>query len=288
MEKIKNWLIKPYPFPSSNKSKILISLAFGKFVFIFLIIFKPFNLDVLGDKVLYYTFIYGIITFTTMLLHLLILPKFFTLIFNPNKWTIYKMIVFVVIIMLAIGIVNWYFSVFYSKLLNNNNYPLLFFIYKVFLVGIFPILFYVFLTELITSKNNIKVASIISESKSNLNLDDNENEIKLTGSNKKDSLNLKQEALLYISSEKNYASIFHTLNGKIKETLLRVSLNNLETQLEGYNNIVRCHKSYIVNTTKVEKIKGNARSLLLIIPNIEVPIPVSRNFPKELLFTLIK
>jgi len=67
--------------------------------------------------------------------------------------------------------------------------------------------------------------------------------------------------------------------------LLKTFLNKKTTKKQ---NIVRCHKSYIVNAKKVNKIHGNARGYFLNIKNIDFSIPVSRNFPKELLFTLIE
>ena len=47
LSNLKKWLLKPYPFPNSVKSKLLISFGIGNFVFLFLLIFKPFDLYLL-------------------------------------------------------------------------------------------------------------------------------------------------------------------------------------------------------------------------------------------------
>ena len=46
--------------------------------------------------------------------------------------------------------------------------------------------------------------------------------------------------------------------------------------------IIRCHKSYFVNLSKVKTTSGNARALYLHINELDFQIPVSRNFSKEI------
>ncbi len=55
-QQTKDWLKNPYPFPVTGKEKVLIS--FGKFVFLFLLLFKPFDFAQLADKSLYYEISY--------------------------------------------------------------------------------------------------------------------------------------------------------------------------------------------------------------------------------------
>lgn len=289
LKKITKWLLKPYPFPITIRQKALISLGFGKFVFLFLIIFRPFNFDDLQEKKLYYALIYGIITMSIMLMNLIVLPLIFKTFFNPNKWTIYKMLLFVLETIIFIGIVNTLFSHQSNKIFIEKEYYFMFFITNTFSVGVFPLLFYVYITERLSNNKRKSVANNISKiQKINSKIiDTNDEEITIKGENKLEELKLLLSNLLYISCEKNYASIFYLENGSTKETLLRTSLNKIESQLSNYQSIIRCHKSYIINTNKVVEIKGNARSYLLKIPKLDFLIPVSRSFPKEMLFTLV-
>lgn len=281
---IKNWLLKPYPFPSSLKDKILTSLGFGNFVFLFLILFKPFNFSQLENNTVYFALIYGLITLSIILFNLLIIPK----IFNLNNWNIYKMLLFLIEVIIFIGVANTIFSRQVNEFFTKKEYDYLFFIVNTFLIGIFPIFIYIYISEKIASKKHQILAQKIATIHNTQPKTVNDVEVILNGENKNEQLPILLEKILYISYEKNYVSVFYLHNEHVKETLLRTSLNKIENQLSSYKSIVRCHKSYIVNTSNVITIKGNARSYLLQIKNIDLLIPVSRSFPKELLFTLVK
>lgn len=288
-EKIKKWFLKPYPFPTTIKSKILISLSFGSFVFLFLYMFKPFGFEDLKDEMFMYAIIYGLITMSVMLVCFIIFPVILKNIFDPNKWNVYKMILFVLGLVLFISIANTLFSHYSNLLFIETNRDFLWFIGNTFLVGIFPIMIYVFMSERIIAKKYQLVAeSILEDKKLSPNIiEKSDTLITLYGDNKKEELELLLNNMLYISFDKNYASIYFLNNGVIKETLLRISLNKIENQLTNFKYIVRCHKSYIVNTKQVEDISGNARGYLLKIANTSKLIPVSRSFPKDLLNTLV-
>lgn len=47
---IKNWLLKPYPFPISIKEKLFISFGFGIFVVLFLNLLTPFGFNLLDNQ----------------------------------------------------------------------------------------------------------------------------------------------------------------------------------------------------------------------------------------------
>ena len=296
MQELKKWLLKPYPFPTTTKAKMLISLGFGKFVFLFLLLFQPFGFESFGNQDLYFSFLFGMITASVMALNLLIFPLLFTKYFDPRKWVIYKMIGFVLVIIVMIALANWSFS-FYTMVGEDVVYHNLAFFLKVtVLIGIFPLFIYLYISERVKNKQHKMVAGAISEVQKLktriVTTEPESKQISLLGENKKEVFIFSLENLLYIGFEKNYASIYYLENDIVKEQLIRTSLNKIETQLEAYKHIVRCHKSYIVNTHQVAEIQGNARSYLLKIKQIDsaqevILIPVSRSFPKELLFTLV-
>lgn len=294
---ITNWLNKPYPFPATTKAKIIISLGFGKFIFLFLLLFKPFDFTVLEGKVLYYALAYGIITVVMMLVNLFFLPLLLPKFFKSNDWVIYKMILFVVWLLLLISMTNWFFSVTTFEAHNIEAHDFSFFLLATVSVGFFPLILYLFISERVKTKQYKNIAANILEKKKERtkayeNKSIEKQFITLVGDNKKEEFKVAMHNLLFINSEKNYASIFYLEKNQVKEHLLRTTLTKIEEQTSKYKSIVRCHKSYIVNANKVMKIQGNARSFLLKIENPsdsnnDFLIPVSRNFPKELLFTLI-
>jgi DNA-binding LytR/AlgR family response regulator len=66
----------------------------------------------------------------------------------------------------------------------------------------------------------------------------------------------------------------------LRHKLIRLSLKQLEIQLENFSQIKRCHRSYLVNTQHISSIDGNARSLTIQLDNVATSIPVSRSFSK--------
>jgi len=288
MQQLKEWFKKPYPFPNFFKEKFFISLGFGKFVFIFLFLVKPLDFNRLADKSLYFAAMYGLITFVLLFLNLITLPKLFPKYFDLAKWNIGKMISFVIILILMISFANWYFSLISFKAINVDYHSLSFFLINTSITGFFPIIFYLYISERRASKKHEVMADTISNLKNGIK-SNNQEVVKVVGDNKNEYFDLYLYELVYISFEKNYSSIFYIKDGGIKEKVLRISLTKIENQLSDFQFIVRCHRSYLVNTKQVKTIIGNARSYQLVLKNTsEIRIPVSRSFPKELLFTLIQ
>ena len=96
-----------------------------------------------------------------------------------------------------------------------------------------------------------------------------------------EALILATSDFLFATSDNNYSTIFYLKEGKLERQLLRLSMKNLELQLNGSEAIVRCHRSYMVNKSKIKKFRGNARSLFLELTDCEEKIPVSRSFSRD-------
>jgi DNA-binding LytR/AlgR family response regulator len=74
----------------------------------------------------------------------------------------------------------------------------------------------------------------------------------------------------------------------MKKTLIRNTLSKIEKQLP-FDNIKKCHRSYLANLNLIEKITGNAQGYRLHFPfSTEITVPVSRSKGKELLDILEK
>ena len=94
-------------------------------------------------------------------------------------------------------------------------------------------------------------------------------------------LSIVLDDFLFAESDNNYSTVYFFKEGIIHRELLRLSLKNLANQLQDFKDIVRCHRSYLVNKSRITKITGNARSLVLKVDGYKGQIPVSRNFPKD-------
>ena len=66
-------------------------------------------------------------------------------------------------------------------------------------------------------------------------------------------------------------------NEKLKKTLLRGSLSRFEEQAH-HPDVVRCHRSFVVNLRQVASVSGNAQGYKLQLQNYPSPIPVARRY----------
>jgi DNA-binding LytR/AlgR family response regulator len=58
----------------------------------------------------------------------------------------------------------------------------------------------------------------------------------------------------------------------------------MEEALEDYPAVIRCHRTYIVNVSHIEKVHTSQQGLLLILKYVNKEIPVSRTYKKTLNF----
>jgi len=74
--------------------------------------------------------------------------------------------------------------------------------------------------------------------------------IQFRDSQGKHKMSLSEDSIFYIESQDNYVQIFYDLDGKLSSYLLRSTTQKIEEDLEG-TSIVRCRRSFLVNTTKI-------------------------------------
>ena len=291
MKSILSWLKTPYFFNPSTKFKFKISLIFGLFVFVFLYVFKPFTLSSYEVFLLEYTAIIGVFTFSGSFFMLYVPPLIFKSYFKEDSWNVGKNIFLILISIVLIGILLWFFAGSYKESKGVENISLPLFLLYSLLVGAIPTFFSVYINEKITRVKREKRAQEITSYKKEKLLEKKnklKHSITIYSENKKESISFNISDLVYVTSQGNYASFFiKNKTDSLKEDILRVTLSKIEIQLENYPGIIRCHKSYIVNTSYIEDIFGNARGYLLKSYLIPFNIPVSRSFSKQSLQSLL-
>jgi hypothetical protein len=280
MKHLLNWLSKPYYFNPSAKFKLKLSFAFGLFLFLFLYFFKPFDLTSFKGALLEYCLGMGTLDFLGTFLLLYVSPLIFKDYFNEDKWTVGRLVLLMALGLLFIGIMLWGFGEIYKEAHGFGKMSLWGFLFKTVLVGLIPLTFYVFVNEKKVREKRekvvFKVRAISEESALNKS-----REISINSDNEKEKITFKIDNLVYITSQGNYASFFLKKDNALKEKILRITLTNITEKLHDYPNIIRCHKSYIVNSNYINDINGNARGYLLKSNYISEDIPVSRKFSKE-------
>ena len=99
-------------------------------------------------------------------------------------------------------------------------------------------------------------------------------------------LTIDINALYYLESEDNYIKIHYKHNDKILSYMLRCKTSTIEKSLEG-SPMVRCHRSYIVNTGKIRFMGEEHRMHFITLDDDSIKrIPVSKSYYATLLASL--
>ena len=94
---------------------------------------------------------------------------------------------------------------------------------------------------------------------------------------------IKKEDLIYIESDENYVSICYLNKGKLSKYMLRDTMKRMEETFAA-TEIVRCHRSYMVNFEKVKVIRKDKDGLKLELEGPSVPdIPVSKTYVDDVM-----
>lgn len=101
-------------------------------------------------------------------------------------------------------------------------------------------------------------------------------------------LSVKTDSLLYIESDENYVNIYYLNKGNISRYMLRDTLKKMEELFSG-TDIIRCHRSYIVNFEKVKVIRKEKDGLKLELDSpVAMDIPVSKTYIDAVMQTFSK
>ena len=272
-----NWLKRPFPFIDEIKFNLLLSLALSVLAFLILFIFRPYGLEQVRSTIFIAGF--GLNAFIGIGIHLIIIPKIFPNIFSESKWNIKRHLLFLLSMCFLISILNYFYNSYIGREISPQH-DFLTFIFFTTAVGVFPTVVLTYVFEKYQALRNIKLASEI-----NIPIEKKpEDTLSIVpDTNQHEKLTILTSAFLYAESDKNYCNIYYLYQGQVKQQLMRLSLKNLVNQLSSRSQIIRVHRSFVVNKENIEQVTGNARSLLLKIKWVDDRVPVSRSFNKKLL-----
>ncbi len=268
-----NQLRQAYPIISSNKHALVTSFWVGCFVFVFLFVFQPFELDAIAQHKVIIIAGYGVITFLTTSTFLLIQRW----LFSEIGWTTWKQVIFYVLLINTIACLNFVYTKAYNPSLGLEVYRFVFFTLS---IGILPITFFSITKQIQLDRKyvghsltiNKKITATISSTDQSSQL-----QIKPTNQPTK---NLDQENILFIESQGNYLCLHQMENGKITSHKTRGTITKILPKLD-QKYFFKTHRAFIVNTRQIENVTGNAQGLKLIIKGTDQEVPVARNFVRD-------
>ncbi len=263
-----NILKQDAPYLDSSRNKLLLIAFLVLFIFIFLIIYSPFNMNNWAtDFYLGYIFIGG----SVLLLTQFVLRPLFGL----QKLKIYSLLLLWVFEMLLITfVIHLFYSPVSSTFLKKlNEYYITLEYVLLLMTG--PYLLFVWYLSL---KHKFSSFQKVEHNKLVANQDKNKDLLTITGENNKVHLAINYDQLLYVKSSGNYLDIYY-LKGEIaSKELVRVSLKELEAKITD-SSIVRIHRSYMVNKHKISSFKKTRKGYKLIVQHSPDEIlPVSLGY----------
>jgi hypothetical protein len=248
-------LKKKYPFDPLIKHHIIISFLLAIWVFLFLYLTEPLDVSELPDKEkLLFLPGYGLVA---GFCYVIFLPFQTYIYYRNNKlWLISSEFLFVITFcFITITIARIYYL--YVVVANAPNpYTLGYMLKTIFLPAIATILPILVIGRFGFGKYYEK------------QLDDKKIEIK--GEGNYEGLRLQLNEVICIQSSDNYIEVFYLSGNSLKKTLIRNKLSVID---EAFPELLRAHRSYLVNPFHFTRWKTeNGKLFLCLINDIEVPV----------------
>lgn len=274
-------MINNIDYPTRYQSENLLKSASIVFaiILIFLLLFKPFGVYDPELRMHYF-----FICFLHALSPALILLVYFGGLnyirkrkYQSENWTLFEEYLQIGVILLLAGLSSFFMRDLIYNNTNNWSWHYLWEeIRNCFVAGIF---FYFFL----------RLSSFYFESKKGspfvlqfiqLNIKskttDAASKLYVNTQVKQDNFSLDIDQLLFVKADGNYIELTKTNGNQITTEVKRISLTQFEAQITDYPNFFRCHRTYLVNMFKVEKVSGNSQGYLLSFHETTIKVPVSR------------
>lgn len=118
--------------------------------------------------------------------------------------------------------------------------------------------------------------SIISEIKNPIF-----DEITIESEKTSDTITFQLMNLLMVEGHGNYCMFYFSKNGMSVKKIMNITMKTVQENLSKYSQIIRCHKSFIVNIDNVVRVSGISRRYVLHFENQEISAPVSRLYQEE-------
>lgn len=254
----------PFPRPKKNRRNISLLLLIGLISSLFILIFKPFNIENQTGELYIYLIIFsfGIFFFVSIFFMEFLIPSLLPKLFT--NWNLGKAIIWYVLVILFVGAVMFIYKNFLGGFVDFTLKDFFFVLGKVLGIGIIVSFF----TIGVIGYFNSKQFSLLSSHENYL----------ISVPNAK-SLKLNINDVMYIVSDNNYVDIHLELDGVRKKKVLRSSLKNIESQIVNpVSPIFKCHRKYLINIKYFKVQKMNSRNMLILLQKYEDEIPVSKKY----------
>lgn len=285
MNKLLALLRSPYPgLLQPWKSVVFPTIV----IFLLIYLLRPFGISSLRVDALWISLNAAAITLLTCAVFTYLLPYLFPRYYDETRWTLGKFFLHMLELFLMITVLVWlsrYWLFDCNPDIRYLGYSLL------WVLGLAPIptaLFMLWHHNLLLKRNLSEALEINNALSPSLYAENNESEEKkeeviLAFQDGQHTLyNIQASAFLYAESDGNYIKLFYTsAEGKLCEEYVRMTMKMAEEAITPIPYIIRCHRAFIVNLHRVQKVGGNSQGYRLQLEGCKEEVLVSRAYAKQ-------
>ncbi len=264
-----------YQVDVKKELKLIFGVSLG--LFLVILFLQPLNLSQLNpnNQILFFSG-FGAIAFILLSVFQVILPKSSPRLFQKSIWEIDygDMASFLNLILCAVAFT------FYLRYVGKVDLTF-YVVFKLLILSFAPIGF----LKVIYNNRRLKVQiEILREKIKDIpgkimdESDYKDKKINLYSENRTDFLKLSLSELVIIKSADNYIEVIHKQGDTLQKSLLRNTLKSIENELKAHSEIIRCHRTYIINSLHVEKVVKNYGGYKIQLKNYNEIIPLSRQY----------
>lgn len=268
VKKVGQFLKQDFTLLDSRVNKFILIGSIGLYSFFFLSAYTPFNINQWAN---YFYWEYNLLGVVVISISQFALRP----ILGLKTFRYYSLILWGLFEIFLMGsLLHFFYAVPFDKI-SDKIYDYLHTLWIVGLVAGVPyvlVIFYLLFREKISDFKNIEKNTFgVDTTKSNKLLT-------ITGENDKVVLAIKYHQLLYVKSAGNYLELYYLKGETLAKELVRARLKELEKKIID-TNVVKVHRSYMVNVRHISSLKKTKKSYELIVQHIpDVTIPVSCGF----------
>lgn len=235
-------------------------------VSVILIFLQPFSFGIYQQKALFPAFGYGVITFIGIYIFNTLIKK--SVIKLLPKWIVVYEIGFILSLILFIATLNFAFSAWIGAVsLKINSY--LSWVNITFSVGIFPTIFAVmYVRYKSVVEKRVDEIKVIEPEQRMITIRDMASSTKLA---------ISSHDFVYAEIRCSTLYVYFMHDEILRERHFRATINSIENDVCD-DNIIRCHRSFIVNVKYIDAMEGNSNGYKLYLKCSNTVIPVSRRY----------
>ena len=265
-------LTRKYPFPPSNHW-LRDCCLYCVIVFLILYLLQPFGFSMYQGNKLLLSLLFGAVTFGCCLIYGVVERP---LIQRVSPWRIWHEALSILAMILFIGICNFFVCswVFHFPV---TLISFLAFLYWTLIIGMFVTVCSVSLSYYRYLRNQLEtLLDKTTDQQTDITVTIHDTNVR------GNDLQLSINDLLYIEAQKNNVAISHMKDGKIVTTELHTTLAAVLDDLQAYENIFQCHRSFVVNLNNITSAQGNSNGYQLRLGKCQTIVPVSRTYVPKL------